>query len=177
MCAKLFQSCQTLCNPMYCGSQCFSVHGILQARILECLAMPSSSDSSWPRDWTCISCGCLHCRQIIYHWTTREGPGSIELTLIVSHVRWIGRDSFQRHSQKHKVWRIYPLHFEHTNSRICIIPRLAFWSCFIEIIISTHSILPIYLQQYSVQFSSVAQSCPTFCDPMNCSTPGLPVHH
>ena len=29
----------------------------------------------------------------------------------------------------------------------------------------------------SVQFSSVAQSCPTLCDPMNCSTPGFPVHH
>ena len=29
----------------------------------------------------------------------------------------------------------------------------------------------------SVQFSSVAQSCPTLCDPMNCSTPGLPVQH
>ena len=29
----------------------------------------------------------------------------------------------------------------------------------------------------SVQFSSVAQSCPTLCNPMNCSTPGLPVHH
>ena len=29
----------------------------------------------------------------------------------------------------------------------------------------------------SVQFSSVAQSCPILCDPMNCSTPGLPVHH
>ena len=28
-----------------------------------------------------------------------------------------------------------------------------------------------------IQFSSVAQSCPTFCDPMNHSTPGLPVHH
>ena len=27
------------------------------------------------------------------------------------------------------------------------------------------------------QFSSVAQSCPTLCDPMNRSTPGLPVHH
>ena len=27
------------------------------------------------------------------------------------------------------------------------------------------------------QFSSVIQSCPTLCDPMNCSTPGLPVHH
>ena len=29
----------------------------------------------------------------------------------------------------------------------------------------------------SVQFSPVAQSCPTLCDPMNRSTPGLPVHH
>ena len=29
----------------------------------------------------------------------------------------------------------------------------------------------------SVQFSSVAQSCPTLCDPMDCSTPGLPVPH
>ena len=29
----------------------------------------------------------------------------------------------------------------------------------------------------SVQFSSDAQPCPTLCDPMNCSTPGLPVHH
>ena len=30
---------------------------------------------------------------------------------------------------------------------------------------------------HSVQFSSVAHSCPTLCDPMNCSTPGLPLHH
>ena len=29
----------------------------------------------------------------------------------------------------------------------------------------------------SVQFTSVAQSCPTLCNPMNRSTPGLPVHH
>ena len=32
-------------------------------------------------------------------------------------------------------------------------------------------------KQPSVQFSSVTQSCPTLCDPMNRSTPGLPVHH
>ena len=32
-------------------------------------------------------------------------------------------------------------------------------------------------RERSSQFSSVAQSCPTLCDPMNCSTPGLPVHH
>ena len=32
-------------------------------------------------------------------------------------------------------------------------------------------------KHYAVQFSSAAQPCPTLCDPMNCSTPGLPVHH
>ena len=35
----------------------------------------------------------------------------------------------------------------------------------------------IYLIEYSVQFSSVSQSCPTLCDPINRSPPGLPVHH
>ena len=36
---------------------------------------------------------------------------------------------------------------------------------------------PGRFQFSSVQFSSVAQSGPTLCDPMNCSMPGLPVHH
>ena len=40
--------------------------------------------------------------------------------------------------------------------------------------ITTNVILYIFS---SFQFSSVAQSCPTLCDPMNRSTPGLPVHH
>ena len=35
----------------------------------------------------------------------------------------------------------------------------------------------IYSMEYSVQLSSVAQSCLTLCNPMNCSKPGLPVHH
>ena len=35
----------------------------------------------------------------------------------------------------------------------------------------------VFLQSVSVQFSSVAQLCPTLCDPMNRSMPGLPVHH
>ena len=36
---------------------------------------------------------------------------------------------------------------------------------------------PTDVHAKSLQFSSVAQSCPTPCDPMNCSMPGLPVHH
>ena len=38
-------------------------------------------------------------------------------------------------------------------------------------------LLPLSVQVSSVQFSSVAQSCLTLCDPMNPSTPGLPIHH
>ena len=36
---------------------------------------------------------------------------------------------------------------------------------------------PTYIDYSSDQMRSVAQSCPTLCDPMNRSTPGLPVHH
>ena len=42
---------------------------------------------------------------------------------------------------------------------------------------SQHSSCAKYYTMFSIQFSSVPQSCPTLCDPMNCSMPGLPVHH
>ena len=44
------QSCLTLCDPMACILPGSSVHGILQARILEWVAVPSSRGSSWPRE-------------------------------------------------------------------------------------------------------------------------------
>ena len=50
--ANSLQSCPTLCNPMDGSSPGSSVHGILQARILEWTAMPSSRGSSLPRDQT-----------------------------------------------------------------------------------------------------------------------------
>ena len=46
----------TLCDPMDCSMPGSSVHGILQARILELVAMPSSRGSSQPRDQTRVSC-------------------------------------------------------------------------------------------------------------------------
>ena len=45
-CAKSPQSCSTLCDPMDCGPPGPSVHGVLQSRILEWVAMPSSRASS-----------------------------------------------------------------------------------------------------------------------------------
>ena len=66
------QSCLTLCDPMYHSPPGSSVHGILQARILEWVAMASSRGSSQPRDWTQVSSYLLHCKQILYHWASRE---------------------------------------------------------------------------------------------------------
>ena len=43
-----------LCNPMDCSLSGSSVHGILQARILEWVAMPSSRGSFWRRNWTSL---------------------------------------------------------------------------------------------------------------------------
>ena len=54
--AKSLQSCPALCNLMDCSPPGTSAHGILQARILEWIAMPSSRGSSQPRDWTLVSC-------------------------------------------------------------------------------------------------------------------------
>ena len=58
-----------LCNPMDCGLLGSSVHGIFQKRILEWVTGFFSKESSWSRDWTCVSCiG----RQVPYHWAAGE---------------------------------------------------------------------------------------------------------
>ena len=46
--AKLLQSCPTLCDPMDCSLPGSSVHGILQARILEWVAIPFSNTNTYP---------------------------------------------------------------------------------------------------------------------------------
>ena len=53
--ALVTQSCPTLYNPMDCSWQGLSVHGILQARILEWVASPFSKGSFWPRDQIRVS--------------------------------------------------------------------------------------------------------------------------
>ena len=102
--AKLLQLCLPLCEPMDCSSPGFSVHRMLQAGILEWVAIPFSRDLTDPR----------------------TEPASL------------------------------------------VSPALAG-----EFFTSSHWEAHVL----TLQFSSVTQLCPTLCDPMDCSTPGLPVHH
>ena len=75
MLAQLLQSCMTLCDPMDCNLPGSSVHRILQARILQCVAMPSTRGFSQPRDRTCISC----ISGIAGRFFTAEAPGKPQM--------------------------------------------------------------------------------------------------
>ena len=67
VCAKSLQSCPTLCDPMDCSPPDSSVQGIIQAGILEWVAMSSSRGSSQPRDQTHVSCVSFIGSRVLYH--------------------------------------------------------------------------------------------------------------
>ena len=56
LCVWVAQLCATLCDPIDCSPPGSSIHGILQAGILEWVAMSFPRGSSQPRDWTWVSC-------------------------------------------------------------------------------------------------------------------------
>ena len=67
------QSCLTLCNSVDCSLPGSSVHGILQARILEQVAIPFSRGSSWPRDQIHVS---HSVSKFLTMWATREAKNN-----------------------------------------------------------------------------------------------------
>ena len=69
-CVLVAQLCLTLCDPMDCSLPSSSVHGLLQARLLEWVLIPFSRGSSWLRDWTWV----FHIADRFFTiWATREG--------------------------------------------------------------------------------------------------------
>ena len=119
--AKSLQSCPTLCDPIDGSPPGSPVPGILQARILEWVAISFFNAWKWK-----VKVKSLRCVQLF------ATPGTA-------------------------AYRAPPtMGFS----------RQEYWSG-----------VPLPSPSLYIQFSSVAQSCPTLCDPMNRSTPGLPVHH
>ena len=79
--SEVAQSCRSLCDPMDCSLPRSSVHGILQARILELVAISFSKGFSRPRDQTRISCivgrhfTVWATREVLHTQKHREKPG------------------------------------------------------------------------------------------------------
>ena len=78
--SEVSQSCQTLCNPVDCSPPGFSIHGILQARMLEWVASSFSRGSSRPRDRTQVSRIAGRC---FYLWASREYPNLPDTILLL----------------------------------------------------------------------------------------------
>ena len=127
------------------------VHGILQARILEWVAFSFSTESSQLIDQIQVSCTAGR------FFTNRPIREALQNAEVCRNYGIIGRimGLWCFRSEKYQ-----SINFSGLMSKNIVYTH--FWA---------------YFDLESVQFSSVAQSCLTFCDPMNCSTPGLPVHH
>ena len=144
MCALVAQSCLILCDPMDCSPLGSSVHGVLQARIVEWVDMPSSKGSSQPRDWTLVSCT----EGGLYH-LSHQGS----LPEIISAPRCF---KFLNNSLEQG----YCLEWEIRQGDLHVF--------FLTVNSTTQFFLFVYffLSSMEVRKVLVAQSCPTLCDPI-----------
>ena len=76
------QLCLTLCDPLDCSPLGLSVHGILQARILEWVAIPLFRGFSWPREQTCSPA----LQADSYHLTYQGSQGSAYFSLNIINI-------------------------------------------------------------------------------------------
>ena len=83
VCAKSLQLCTTLHNPMGCNLPGSSVQEILQAKIMEWVAMPFFKGISLTQGSNPHLVWLPHCRQIVYHWATRKDLTHSSLCLII----------------------------------------------------------------------------------------------
>ena len=225
--------CLTLCDPMDCNLPGSSIHGILQARILEWVAISFSSVSSKPRDGTWVFCTAG--RLFTIGATREEPPHASKVMLKILQVRLqqyvnceipdvpagFRKGRGTRDQIANICWIIEKAREFQKNIYFCFIDYAKaydnvdhnkLWEILREMGIPDHltcllrnlyagqegtvrtghrttdgfqigkrlhqgCILSLCLFNLDVLFSSVAQSCPTLCDPMNHSMPGLPVHH
>ena len=118
--SEITQSCPTLCDPVDCSPSGSSIHGILQARILEWVAISFSRGSSQPRDRTRVS------RIAGRHfnlWATREAHyRSANLILIA--LLWV---NFQRASGSQPLFFLVPFSCVNVRQGLCILLLVWKW--------------------------------------------------
>ena len=180
-----FRLCLTLCNPVDWGPAGSSVHGILQARILEWVATPSSRGSSQPKDQTQVSYISCIGRRVLYHSCLL---GAILVLLkICTLQRWVYlRTVLQSFIQSHKKKQAQLL-FESSAlgpqvRSLLLSPEMPGGS-------RQHSALSLLKAwTFDSDLSSNSRSAAsclwslvcavllTLCYPVNCSPPGFSVH-
>jgi len=152
-----------LCNHMDCCLPGSSVRGSLQTRMLEWVGCHALFQGIFPTQG--LNPGLLH----FLHWQA----GSLPLVpLGKSHLRLSPYLILGVECMKNEREFLEEDRDSHEERKICFFHfKIHFFVLFILVTECT------LIRYYSVQFSSVTQLCPTLCDPMNRSMPGVPVHH
>ena len=107
------QSCLTLCDPRDCSPLGSCVHGILQARILEWVAIPFSRGPSRPMDWTWVS----HIADRFFNHRSHQGSPFFKGIIIFQQFTWLG--SVQR-TKCLCVWRALWDVWDAVNRLLCL---------------------------------------------------------
>ena len=158
--SEVAQSCPTLCDPVDCSPPRSSVHGIFQARVLECSAIAFSERSQYVESkglgfesWFYLNC----------------------FSFLPFSELFISSFVQRQYADSQLYWGLAPQSLCCSKVNCILLLLLLFCNCSGSIYIL--GINPFSDILFTVQFSSVAQSCPTLCNPMNRSTPGLHVYH
>ena len=152
--ANSLQLCPTLCDPRDGSPSGSAVPGILQARTLEWVAISFSSAWKWKVKVKSISRVWL----FVTPWTAAyQAPQSMGFS-------------------RQEYWSGVPLPSPVKSLSYMFKSKIDTFIWYQHITQVVEMIFSYKLYNKGVQLSSVAQSCPTLCDPMNHSTPGLPVH-
>ena len=167
--ARLLQLCLTLCHALDHSLPGSSVRGILQARILEWVVMPSSRGPSQPRDQTHISNVFCIGMQVLYHWASLvaqlvKNPPAMWETWVRS-LGW--EDSLEKGKTIHSgilAWRI-PWTSPWGRKESDTSEQLSLFTFLPRLLPPGKPTVEWYSTFSSVQFSSVTQSCPTLCNP------------
>ena len=193
------QSYPTLCDPMDYSPPGSSVHGISQAQILEWGVISYSRIPSWPRDWKLGLLRLLRWQVDSLPLTWVAAPSAFYLLQLDGQPKPEAKARCDAQAHRKGDYP-FPQPTFFTSRKPCItlltptvwaaasLPSLCTGTVVEKdtgpyILVKFHFTvldpLPFFYCRVLllIQFSSVAQSCPTLCDPMNHSTPGLPVHH
>ena len=166
-------ACPTLCDPIGSSPPGSPIPGILQARILEWVAISFSNAWKWRMKVKFLS----HVRLLATQWTAAyQAPPSM----------WFSRQEYVWANVKiPKKYKIYSSDKQEQELQISWVKKeldeadrgLGDWTLWCENIQLYNHLYKAHHGHAEVQFNSIAQSCPTLCDPMDCSMPGFPVHH
>ena len=150
---KLLQSCPTLCDHMHHSLPGSSAHGILQARILEWVAVPSSRGSS---------CSRIEFVSLLFP--------SLTSRFFTSSTTWEAHPKVQQTANESN--QLSAQQTASKSNQLSALRKIRYYSYLL--IFSVLCLFSLGLEK--VKVSEVAQSCLTLCDPVDCSLPGSSVH-